>query len=212
MIKKSIPLIVTIFIFTAFLLYATYDRTRKANDSALGNKSTNYSQEDVSIKSTQTSNKVNSIIKNKNLYNNDTPVVNQQNIKDETKKSDINTVNYLSSLQCVSYKLKSGETLTDVARKYQETCNLNTTIKIIKSINKINDENNINAQSVLYIPEYALKNGRIHKVSAGDTWYKIANDYYPKYTTDSIMKFLVYINNLSNNDLPLGEEIFIPSI
>ncbi|MFW2487164.1 LysM peptidoglycan-binding domain-containing protein [Clostridium chromiireducens] len=64
-----------------------------------------------------------------------------------------NMVNNLSGLRCISYKLKSGETLTDIARKYESTCNLNNTIKMIKLINKIEDENNINSQTVVNIPE-----------------------------------------------------------
>lgn len=108
--------------------------------------------------------------------------------------------------------MKSRETLTDIARKYENTCNLSITIKMIKSINKIDDENSINSQSLIHIPESTLKSGSLYKVSTGDTWYKLANEHYPKYTAESIMKFLVYINNLPDNDLPLGVEIFLPVI
>lgn len=219
MIKKSMPLILILFIFAVFLSYAIFDRTKKSNDSSLENNSNRYIEKDISTSSMNTTNKVNSTSKNENSYKNtsniianDTQVVKEQSVNNEIPKVDIDTFNYLNSLQCISYKLKSGETLTDIARKYVNICNLNATIKMIKSINKIDYENNINSKTLIYIPEYAIKSGNMYKVSTGDTWYKVANEYYPKYTAESIMKFLVYINNLPNNDLPLGETIFLPSV
>lgn len=108
--------------------------------------------------------------------------------------------------------MKSGETLTDIARRYENNCNLNTTIKLITSINKLDNRNDIDSGTLLAIPEDTLKNGIMYTIISGDTWYKIRNEYYYQYDADSIMNFLVYINDLPNNDLPLGERIFLPSI
>lgn len=124
----------------------------------------------------------------------------------------ITVPNFLSSLKCTNYVLKSGETLTQIARKYQNTCNLSTSIKLIKYINKINDGDNLNSGVILSIPESILTTGTMYPVTTGDTWYSIAKKHYNTYDVSSITKLLVYINDLPNNDLPLGESIFLPLI
>lgn len=204
--------------FSALLLPATFYKTEKSITSSTGSNNNNI-KSDISTKSTDVTNKIkpasSSENSNKNTSNvkaNDIQVVKEEKANSEIEKTGIDASNYLAKLQCINYKLKSGETLTDIARKYESTCNLNSTIKMIKSINKIDDENNMNAQTILRIPEYALENGKMYNVSSGDTWYKVANECYPEYTAESVMKFLVYINNLPNNDLPLGEKIFLPSV
>lgn len=215
MIKKTIPLILTILVFVAFLSYAAFDRTKESDVSSIGNSNNNYVSE--SYKNNNI--KISLNPKSGNSYKNTSDItygytqdVKEQNISNEVKKADIDIFDYLNGLQCISYELKSGETLTDVARKYESTCNLNSTIKMIKSISRIDDDNNINSRAIVYIPEQTIKSGTMYTVSAGDTWYKVAREYYPKYTAESVMKLLVYINNLPNNDLPLGEKIFLPVI
>ncbi|EKQ51298.1 MULTISPECIES: LysM peptidoglycan-binding domain-containing protein [unclassified Clostridium] len=86
----------------------------------------------------------------------------EEKTNSEIEKTGIDTSNYFAKLQCINYKLKYGETLTDIARKYESTCNFNSTIKMIKSINKIDDENIMNDQTIFRIPEYALENGKMY--------------------------------------------------
>ncbi|KAI3349216.1 LysM peptidoglycan-binding domain-containing protein [Clostridium botulinum] len=154
---------------------------------------------------------------NKQVINSDNNNINT-NLKNTTKekecisKQNINIDNYLDSLPCINYELKRGETLTDIARRYEENSNLNTTIKLIKSINKIDNENDIDEKTIIHIPESTIKSGKMYRVVSGDTWCKVAREYYSNYNGNSIMDFLVYINNLPNNDLPLGELIFLPPI
>ncbi|MBC2455828.1 LysM peptidoglycan-binding domain-containing protein [Clostridium beijerinckii] len=216
MIRKLMPLIVILCVFTAVLLSATFYKTEKSTTSSTENKNINT---DISVKPDNTTNELKSFPKTEtsnksepNKVANEMQVVKEQKANSEIRKTDIDISNYLSSLQCISHRLQQGETLTDVARKYESTCNLNSTIKIIKSINKIDDVNNMNSQAIVNIPENALKSGTMYTVAAGNTWYKLANKYYPEHTVESVMKFLVYINNLPNNDLPLGEKIFLPSL
>ena len=217
MIKKLMPLIVTLCVFAVLLLSATFYKIEKYTTSSTENN--NNVKSNVSAKSTDFTNEIKSNSKSESSYKNisnivinDTQVVKEQKANSGIRKADIDISNYLDSLQWISYKLKPGETLTDIARKYESTCNLNSTIKIIKSINKIYDENNVNSQANINIPEYALKSGKMYTVVSDDTWYKVAGKYYPEYTAESVMNFLVYINNLPNNDLPLGEKIFLPSL
>ena len=120
--------------------------------------------------------------------------------------------NFLSSLKCTNYVLKSGETLTQIARNMKIHVISRTSIKLIKSINKINNGDNLNSGYVLSIPQSILTTGTMHPVTTGDTWYSIAKKHYNTYDVSSITKLLVYINDLPNNDLPLGQSIFLPSI
>lgn len=218
MTKKLMPLIVILCIFAALLLPATFYKIEKSTTSSTESKNKNINT-DISTESADTTRQIKTDSKNEssnksvpNMVVNDTQVVKEQKTNSENRKTDIDTSNYLRSLQCISYKLKSGETLTDIARKYESTCNLNSTIKMIKSINKIEDANTIDSKTVLNIPESTIRTGKMYAVVEGDTWYKVANENYPQYTHESVMKLLVYINNLPNNDLPLGERIFLPAI
>lgn len=189
------------------------------NNKLIPSKANQENINNISDYSTQNINKYTSAPKpeqyNQNISNPEiikTSEVNVNNVNTIVQKKDISISSYLSSLQCVNYQLKVGETLTDIARKYESKCNLNTTIKFITSINKISDKNNLDSGIYLSIPEDTLKNGIMYTVISGDTWNKISNLYYSQYDTYSIMNFLVYINDLPNNDLPLGEAIFLPSI
>lgn len=166
-----------------------------------------------------------------NLSNSSTNVNNSSNSKIDASSSTSTTINhsdisnnlnqtkktitissFLSNLNSINYVLKSKETLTDIARKYENTCNLNTSIKIIKSINNISDGDNVDEGRTLLIPESTLQSGSMYPVVTGDTWYSIAQKYYSSYDVNSITTLLIYINDLPNNDLPLGESIFLPKI
>lgn len=130
----------------------------------------------------------------------------------EPNKTIITISEFLNNSDHVSYSLKPGETLTQVARNYENTCNLNTTIKLIKTINHIHDAENLDIGYSFLIPEYIIKNGKMYPITKGETWYNIVNKYYANYDVESMTKLLIFINDLPNKDLPLGESIFLPSI
>lgn len=70
----------------------------------------------------------------------------------------------------------------------------------------------MNSGIALAIPESIIKSGKMYPITIGETWYNIAQKYYSTYDTNSITKLLIYINDLPNTDLPLGESIFLPAI
>ena len=233
--KKSL-LLITLFAFTIILSVTIFSRTIKSKAESLSNN-LNYNEKDDNPMGLKTNynnnnNKENLVKQNRDIskdqsnkstskdkvnVDNSINTNNKLNTKDKNtdnniQKQSINIQNYLDKLSCINYELRQGETLTDIARRYENNCNLNTTIKVIKSINKIENENDIDAKTILSIPESTIQNGTMYKIIPGDTWYKIANKYDSKYDVDSIMNLIVYVNNLPNNDLPLGEKIFLPVI
>lgn len=209
---KNKLLISLLIIITSYLTYSLFFNIPEINDNSSKNGS-------IFLDNTQTRQKPYIIKENSsnvidnNTKNSDTYAI-SNNISNaiNTEKKTITISNFLNNLKCTNYILKSGETLTQVARKYENTCNLNTSLKLIKSINKINDVDNINSGFTLFIPESIITTGTMHLVTTGDTWYSICQKHYNTYDVNSITKILVYINDLPNNDLPLGESIFLPSI
>jgi len=209
---KNKLLISLLIIVTSYLTYSLFFNIPEINDNSSKNGSilsdnTQTSPKPYTIKETP-SNVIDNNPKNSDTYT----VSNNISSTTNTEKKTITISNFLNSLKCTNYILKSGETLTQVARKYENTCNLNTSLKLIKSINKINDVDSINSGITLSIPESIITTGLMHLVTTGDTWYSISQKYYNTYDVNSITKILVYINDLPNNDLPLGESIFLPSI
>lgn len=143
-------------------------------------------------------------------------VLNENNIKETKgsllKKKILNLSDFISNLQCKEYILQKGETLCVIARKFENKCNLNSTIELITLKNNLSSPNKLNAGTHLLIPEDAINNGNLYKVAKGDTWYKIVKNYYPEYDVNSIMNLVVKINQLPSNELPLDENIFLPAV
>ena len=100
------------------------------------------------------------------------------------------------------YKVKNGDNLWDLAKKY------NTTIDTLKSINNLkSDKLTINQQ--LFIPKNdneGVKSNNIYTVKKGDTLYDIAEKY--NVTINEIKEK----NNLTSNILKIGQVLEIPSV
>lgn len=98
----------------------------------------------------------------------------------------------------VIYKIKRGDTLSEIAKKY------GTTVSVLASINNIKDVNKIYAGNTLKIPtnnssyiEYTIKRG--------DTLSQIAKDH------NTTVKVLKELNNIANvNKIYAGDTIKIP--
>lgn len=132
--------------------------------------------------------------------------------KKSYSKNNLNLSDYIISQQTISYTLNQGETLSSIARSYENYCNPNSCVKLITLMNNFSSPDELEIGTKILIPENAIKTGTLYRVVSGDTWYSVSEKYYPDYNPESIMKFLVTINNLPNNDLPLGENIFIPKV
>lgn len=120
--------------------------------------------------------------------------------------------NFATSLNCINYTIKSGDTLTSICNKYSTYCNLNSSINLVTIINNITNPEELKIGDTLKIPESTFVSGTLYNVSEGDTWYKIRDTYYQNYDIDNIMKFIIDLNKLPNEELPLGESIFLPSL
>lgn len=102
----------------------------------------------------------------------------------------------------IIYAVKSGDTLYSIAKKY------NTTVDKIKALNNLTT-NTLSIGTNLTIPsndnEEVSNNYLTYKVVSGDTLYSIAKKYNT--TVDKIKS----INNLTNNNLILGQVLKIPT-
>lgn len=129
-----------------------------------------------------------------------------------SNKVHITITEFINNLQCSQYTIKEGENLNDILMKYSSTCPLNSSLKLIKSVNKFNSPDEIKAGMQINIPEITFKNGMIYKIVQGDTWTKICDEYYPIYDLNYIMNLLIYVNDLKDTTLPLDATIFLPKI
>lgn len=132
--------------------------------------------------------------------------------KDKEGKKHISYNSYLENIETEKYILKEEESLKDVAKKYEATCTLNSSLNIIKNLNEIKDVNSLSSGNTLLLPVNALEEGELYSVKEGDTWYNIARKNYPKYNHEMVIEFLMEINPFKNNILPLGEKLFLPKL
>ena len=100
-----------------------------------------------------------------------------------------------ASIDTNTYTVKNGDTLYDIASKY------NTTVDEIKSLNNLTS-NTLSIGQVLKVPSQSSTNTYI--VKSGDTLYGIANKYNT--TVDKLKK----LNNLTSNTLSIGQELKLP--
>ena len=99
-----------------------------------------------------------------------------------------------------TYKVVSGDTLYSIANK------LDTTISELKQINNLST-NSLKIGQILKIPTKVVDIGdtELYQVKAGDTLYSIANKY------NISVNELKTINNLTNNNLSVGQLLNVPS-
>ena len=100
------------------------------------------------------------------------------------------------------YTIKTGDTLSAIAKKY------NTTVEALMEANGITDATNIKAGTQLTIvqpPDFALTMAyETYEVEQGDTLYTISGEY--GLTIAEIKE----INNLTSNNLSVGQQLRIP--
>ncbi len=100
------------------------------------------------------------------------------------------------------YKVQKGDTLWDIAKKY------NTNVDTLKSINNLDNSNLIINQQI-FIPKndnVGVKNENIYIVKKGDTLFDIAA--LKGVSVNDIKK----ANNLNSDLLSIGQVLIIPSI
>ncbi|MDZ5253873.1 LysM peptidoglycan-binding domain-containing protein [Clostridium sp. LIBA-8841] len=131
--------------------------------------------------------------------------------KSESKKT-LSYSSYLNDLETEKYTLKENESLSDVAKKFKETCTVNSSLNIIKSLNQVSNVSSLESGDTLLVPVNAFEDGKKYTVKEGDTWYNIARKYYPTYNHEVVIDFLMNVNPFHNDILPLGEEVFLPNI
>ena len=99
-----------------------------------------------------------------------------------------------------TYKVVAGDTLYSIANK------LDTTVLELKQINNLST-NSLKIGQILKIPTKIVDIGdtELYQVKAGDTLYSIANKY------NISVNELKAINNLTNNNLAIGQLLNVPS-
>lgn len=108
--------------------------------------------------------------------------------------------NYIPTDKGDYYTVKKGDSLYSIARVYD------ISVEDLKKANNLTD-NILSIGQVLKIPDIVLKSDtNIYYVKKGDSLYKIAKLY--GISVDDIKK----LNNLTSDNLSIGQEILIPSV
>lgn len=105
----------------------------------------------------------------------------------------------------ITYTVKAGDSLYKIANQY------NTTVSELRKLNNLSSDV-LSIGQILKIPNGSStgangsnSSGQYYTVVAGDSLYKIANQF--GVTVSSLMS----INNLSNSNLSIGQRLLIPS-
>ena len=110
--------------------------------------------------------------------------------------------NYLNNENI--YIVKSGDSLYSISKKF------NTSVDEIKKLNNLSS-NLLSINQKLIIPKNSINNNNnittenIYTVKSGDSLYRIAINFNT--TVDELKR----INNLSSNNLSIGQKLIIPS-
>ena len=98
------------------------------------------------------------------------------------------------------YIVKKGDTLYDIARRY------NVTVDELKRLNNLTSSNLSIGQRLMIKVVSTSDDDTYYTVKKGDTLYSIARKYNT--TVNDIKK----INNLTNNNLSIGQRLVIKAI
>ena len=187
----------------------------KDTDEKKSEKTSNSSEnKPTTDKSKNSTNENNKNTSDKNTNSKET-LNNDKNKSENSKSESKNTISYssyLKDLETEKYTLKEDEKLSDVAKKFKDTCTVNSSLNIIKSLNQISNTSSLESRDTVLVPVNAFQDGKKYSVKEGDTWYSIARKHYPKYNHEVVIDFLMDINPFNNDILPLGEDIFLPNI
>ena len=100
----------------------------------------------------------------------------------------------------IKYKVKKGDTLSEIALRYH------TTVDALAKANGIKNVNLIRIGQVLKIPRQQEKNGDVYVVKKGDTLSEIAKKF------NTSVGNLVKINHIKNPDLIyVGQKLKVPN-
>lgn len=127
---------------------------------------------------------VNDLKQLNNLTSNNLTIGSSLKIPEAVKEEEKNDANY--------YKVKSGDTLYSIAKKF------NISVEKLKDINNLKS-NLISIGQNLKVNDYGT-----YIVKKGDTLYSIAKKY------NTSVEKLKEINNLKNNTLTIGNVLYVP--
>lgn len=95
-----------------------------------------------------------------------------------------------TSTQSDVYIVKKGDTLWDLANKY------NTSVTKIKELNKLNS-------NIIYVGQKLIIPNSLYTVKKGDSLWKIAKNY------NTTINKLIEVNNLKDTTLQIGQKLII---
>ena len=126
-----------------------------------------------------------------------TTIIDSKKLKFETMPTEEENI---TNEEYINYTIKKGDTLSEIAKRY------NTNVKELASINNIKDVNLIYAGNTLKIPKNKQENYITYKIKKGDTLTKIAKKY------NTTVKKLAEFNNIKDvNKIYAGNTLKIPN-
>lgn len=178
------------------------DKTEKTSNSK--DESTNSENKDKESESSKENDKEDSFSKEEESSSN-------KNTSSSNKKDAPTFSSYLKNIETEKYTLKEDESLNDVAKKFKDTCAINSSLNILKSLNQTNSVLALETGDTILVPVNAFEEGTNYTVKEGDTWYNLARKHYSEYNHEVVIEFLMDVNPFSKEILPLGEEVFLPN-
>ena len=97
-----------------------------------------------------------------------------------------------------TYMVQKGDTLSKIANQF------NTTVEELKKLNNLTSDL-IQIGQILFIPVTSISPTETYTVKKGDTLYSISQQY------GVTVEELKLINNLTNNNLYIGQELKVPT-
>lgn len=158
----------------------------------------------VSKKDSTNENKSNKVTKNDS---------DEKHVEEEKNTQTGAETNVSDSNEYTEYVVTTGDTISDIVDKFMPWCSKNEAIKSIIELNNLKSSEIIPVGTHLMIPKNNIDTSNCieHKVSKGETLYKIATKYFPSADTNKVIELIMKKNNLSSPTLVTEDRvIYIP--
>ncbi|MDT8716281.1 LysM peptidoglycan-binding domain-containing protein [Clostridium sp. 19966] len=127
----------------------------------------------------------------------------------KTTSDNKNTNTNLGSV--TTYTVKKDDSIDTIYKNLSKGCPKDTFIKAILNSNNLSSVKDITSGMSIKIPDEYISSGTAYTVKSGDSLYLIAKNYLSQNNVNSAIETLKNYNYLSNDNLIIGEKIFIPS-
>jgi hypothetical protein len=181
-------------IFLCYQIFITTDKNVSTLNNSYNSKESMEVKDNEETKNDSSDNQLNNpkIVDEETPFQNDTlkeesidEVTDNIREVEDTEISETNSTktlsmdSYIKEVSTIDYTIKSGDTISNILREFESTCNYKSGYKYLKLLNPNINVNEVEINTVINIPYDTFTSGRLYLVKSGDTWYNLIKKKLP---------------------------------